>query len=221
VSPHQDGLGCPLSQHQIQAASRLYERLEQWRLSDEALCRLHQAMPGFDSPEVCLLKAVAINELYGTNVFAIIPMSRHVHETLSRDDFAEQGIALVDRIAAFSHNGRKSTHISFASKFCHFFIDKKRFPIYDKAVRSAMELHLGCPSDATYAALIDNLQRLRRASKIHGSTQDVDRYLWIVGSYIHWKRDPKINAEVRQVFENPSPDERRDLDELLPTCLRR
>ena len=33
--------------------------------------------------------------------------------------------------------------VSFAAKFCHFFIDEERFPIYDEAARDAIRLHLG------------------------------------------------------------------------------
>lgn len=34
-------------------------------------------------------------------------------------------------------------HVSFASKFCHFFIDGQDFPILDQAARDALRLHLG------------------------------------------------------------------------------
>jgi hypothetical protein len=225
MSPGHDGavgLSASLSQNQIQAAGRLYHRLDRWRLADEALRRLHQSMPGF-APEECLLKAVAINQLYGTNVLAIIPMSRHVHRTLSDIDIAAQRIELVDRIAAFSHNGIETTRISFASKFCHFFVDEERFPLYDKAARETLKLHLGRAylSGIAFAAFCKNFQQLREASGVRGGTRDIDRYLWIVGSYMAWKKSKYINTEIRQAFESPSSDVQRDLEELLPVGLQR
>jgi hypothetical protein len=65
--PHSSPLKVPLAQNQIHSANRLHQRLEQWRLSDAALHRLHEIMPSFDD-EACLLKSLAINQLYGTQV---------------------------------------------------------------------------------------------------------------------------------------------------------
>jgi hypothetical protein len=83
----------------------MHDTLEQWRLSDNALRRLRKALPGFDQ-EVCLLKSIAINQLYGTQVLAIIPMAKHVGHVLSQPGATEEGAPLVDKIAAFSLNGK-------------------------------------------------------------------------------------------------------------------
>jgi hypothetical protein len=183
-------LKVPLSQKHIIAANHLHQRLEQWQLSDTALHRLQQSIPGFD-PEACLLKALAVNQLYGTNVLAIVPMSRHVYRVLLGLDLTSQGIELVDKIAAFTHNGVETNRTSFAAKFCHFFIDEERFPIYDEAARRAMKLHLGGRylNDTTYATFCANLRLLRTAAGLQGNTRAVDRYLWIVGSYMRWKKN--------------------------------
>ena len=73
----------PPTLSQIAAGGRLHQSLEQWRLSDQALRRLHESLPEFDF-ETCLLKSLAINALYGTQVLAIIPMSLHVQRVLRR-----------------------------------------------------------------------------------------------------------------------------------------
>ncbi len=214
-------LDVPLSRKHITAANHLHQRLEQWRLSDMALHRLQQSIPGFD-PEACLLKSLAVNQLYGTNVLAIIPMSRHVYCVLLSLDLASQGIELVDKIGAFTHLGVETMRTSFAAKFCHFFIDEERFPIYDEAARLAMKLHLGrrYVNDTTYATFCINLRLLRAAAGLQENTRAIDRYLWIVGSYMRWKKNRQINAELRGVIERPSPEEKRELDELLPARLR-
>jgi hypothetical protein len=211
----------PLSGKQIIVANHLYQQLDQWRLSDTALRRLQQNIPGFD-PEACLLKAVAVNQLYATNVLAIIPMARHVRRVLLDLDLASEGIGLVEKIAAFTHNGVETMRTSFAAKFCHFFINEQRFPIYDEAARLAMKLHLGprYVNDTRYGTFCANLTELRTAAGLQENTRAIDRYLWMVGSYLRWKRNPKVNAEIRRVFEQPTPEETRKLEELLPACLR-
>jgi hypothetical protein len=67
----------PLTQMQIDAACRLHQRLDQWWLSDAALKRLRETLPGFDR-ESCLIKSVAIKALYGTQVLAIVRMAEYV-----------------------------------------------------------------------------------------------------------------------------------------------
>jgi hypothetical protein len=58
-------LAVPLTQKQIQVATELHDTLDQWRISDNALRRLRRVLPGFDE-EACLLKSIAVNQLYGT-----------------------------------------------------------------------------------------------------------------------------------------------------------
>ena len=71
-----------LKQEQIDAACRLHRRLKQWQLSDGALMRLREKVPGFD-PEACLIKSVAVNSLYGTQVLAIVRMAEHICQSMA------------------------------------------------------------------------------------------------------------------------------------------
>jgi hypothetical protein len=82
-------LSVPLMVKQIQVAAELHDTLEQWRLSDNALRRLHRALPDFDE-EACLLKSIAVNQLYGTQVLAIIPMAKNVQRVLSQPGASEK-----------------------------------------------------------------------------------------------------------------------------------
>jgi hypothetical protein len=48
--------------------------------------------PIVNADKACLLKSVAINSLYGTNIYAIIPMADHIHSIFSgRDGDAARG----------------------------------------------------------------------------------------------------------------------------------
>jgi hypothetical protein len=64
------GLATPLTQKQIELATELHQTLDRWRLSDNALRRLRRALPELDE-EACILKSIAVNSLYGTQVLAI------------------------------------------------------------------------------------------------------------------------------------------------------
>src|SRR5438874_5756468 len=137
-------LAVPLSQEQVDCACRVHERLAQWRLSEAALEKLADKFPGF-SAEACLLKTVAVNEIYGTQLFATVRMARHIEGLFASTSAGTADLGIVEQIAALpSREGEKRRmSISFGSKFCHFFVSPTRFPIYDDAAREAIRLHLG------------------------------------------------------------------------------
>lgn len=224
-------LAVPLSPRQVKAACRLHGRLTQWHLSDTALARLHAKVPGFDG-EACLLKSVAINTLYGTQVFAIVAMARHIERIFVNGNALDAGPELVEEIAALPIGGTRVSRkfTSFAAKFCHFFVDKERFPIYDDAARSVIRFHLGAAQVTNdnahpYLAFCKNLARLRAIAGIKAPGRDLDRYLWITGLYMKWLRErgeakSTVNAELQRVLRNPTREEAVDLNALLPEKLK-
>ncbi len=162
-------------------------------------------MPSFDR-ESTLLKAVAVNELYYTNVFAIVSMAEHMAKVLN-----ERGVAsdagLVDRLAVSSTNTRR--FVSFASKFAHFFVDSDRFPIFDSFVLSMIKLHLGVrkniwTSAQPYAEFFEMFRRVQTLACPTCTNRELDRYLWVAGQYRAWMKNRKaqINGELRTAFEN-------------------
>jgi len=145
-------LAVPLSRDQVAAANRLHAGLRQWATADRALGALAERFPEFDETST-LLKAVTINAMYGTNVWALDRMARHVMAVLSETDLARAGPELVERLATpppAPGQKRRRTHLSFAAKFAHFFIDAERYPILDSYAAKMVELHLpGEPSAAS------------------------------------------------------------------------
>ena len=105
-----------LRRSQIEAASRFHKRLAQWRLSDCTLLKLREVMPGWDE-EACLLKCIAVNTLYATQVFAIVRMAQHVRHVIANREINDSD-RLVETISNIpSSKGRKTrSFISFASK---------------------------------------------------------------------------------------------------------
>jgi hypothetical protein len=205
-------LAIPLSIDKIEAANHLHERLEQWRLADEALTRLADRFRDF-GPEACLLKVVAVNGLYGTNLYAITRMAKHVAGVLKGIDLATPGPGVVERLAdlpAAKGQERKRRHYSFASKFAHFFLDQERFAIMDSYAVATLKRHLGrnYSEDKAhrYTAFVRNFQELKSLSGFTGSNRELDRYLWLAGEYAasQKKRKVPINAEVAALFTHPS-----------------
>jgi len=215
-----------LSEKQINCARRIYDGIPQMKQADAALKKLRENMPGF-SIEECLLKSVAINSIYGTQVLAIVQMGKHIADILT-DPHKPVGVGLVESIAELPG---KRKFISFASKFCHFFVDEENYPLYDESTREALKLHLGKINYLTneqrpYKAFCENLIRLRNIAGLQCGTRDLDYYLWITGMYVRWLRErgnekPRISQDLRQIFEKPTKTQINELDFLLPSILDR
>jgi len=212
-------LSHPLCQAQVDAANALHARLTGWQRADAVLAALAQHFPSNTSESDVLPKAIVLNSLYATRVLAIQAMAKHVAEVLT-DAGDQPGVEVVEEIAWLRGLGKdrdKSRRfLSFASKYCHFFVDQNRFAIVDDFAASAVRLHLGQhahtyankPSDyPEYLAAID---RLRTAAGLSCSYRGFDRYLWLRGQWEQWQKPPSkdgirgsgVNPEVRALFSS-------------------
>lgn len=200
----------PISQSQIDAANRLHRYLPTWAATEKGFERLRNDLPAFDLPAV-LMKSAAVNDLYSTRVYRIWRMALHITQVIS--ELPDDPVGAVLTIGRLPGGGGQ-THRSFASKFCHFFIDPDRFPIYDSYCEQMVRHHLGkteamSNSCEPYRAFKANIDRLRKLSRIDASYRELDRYLWLVGQYRDWLEngeDAQINTELRELFEDPCPE---------------
>lgn len=200
----------------IEAADGMYQRLEDWKASDRALLKLREALPGF-SPEEILLKAVAVNAIYGTFVWKIWGAARHIKSVFEDRDIHSASIEDIDEIAKVPGTNRRFS--SFASKFAHFFIDEERFPIKDSFAENIIRYHLGRGKwqyfeNRPYYEYVTNFDTLKERSGYDGPNRKLDRYFWIAGQYRVWKKKKdkaEINEEVKKLFKQPdqSPEFRR------------
>jgi hypothetical protein len=203
----------PLTSSQVDAASRLHSRLKQWSATDSALEALGRVFPGFDLA-ASLLKVSALNQLYGTNVYAVFRMAEHVGRVMA----GSLSDGLVERIAALPARdglGAKRVHISFASKFAHFFVDADRFPIYDGYAVSSLSRHVerGRAGRPTYGEYTAAHRGLRERGGLDCTGRQLDRYLWLEGLYDVWRKDSdaKINVEVKALFASADKGVQRDV----------
>jgi hypothetical protein len=203
-------LKTPLTAAQVAAATRIHERLNSWKATDAALDGLATSMPGFDH-ETCLIKASAINQLYGTNVYALPRMAKHLCDVMSEAPIDDD---LVERLAALPTDGKIRRHVSFASKFAHFFIDRDRFPIFDSYAQERLRFHLSGATLPTinppqYPDYVAAHNALIKLCGLQCSGRELDRYLWVGGLYRAWSKNNNapINVEIRGVFEGAANDQ--------------
>lgn len=217
-------LAIPLKQSQLAAANQLYTKLRGWQQSEAALDSLKDHYPDFGGLAT-RVKAVAVNAMYGTNVFAIARLSERISRILVPTDLTQVGPNLVERLAILpSQDSRQQTRrfVSFASKFAHFFIDSERFPICDSYAAAMLKFHLRgttCTQAGTpcYPEFVANFLTLRNTANLACTTRELDRYLWLAGLYRHYLRgNEKINVEVRDLFGSALKKVRADLRRLLP-----
>lgn len=207
-------LSVPLVETQVIAAGKLHDELEQWKAADRALDYLGKAMPSNTQLDQVLLKAAALNQLYATRVFALHAMASHIVEVFSSEAMRDE-CSLVERIAYLEASGKE--HESFASKYCHFFVDNDRFPLFDQYAPVVVRMHLGrgnyrCKtSDRTYRNFYEDLQTLRRSISFDPTVRELDHYLWLRGQWEtlsgKGERAP-IGVEVKGLFRSADSDER-------------
>jgi hypothetical protein len=215
-----------LTSNQVEAACQLHETLPRWALADAALRRVRERIAGFDEP-ACLVKVVAVNDLYGTNVLATVALAQSMSRILAqKSTFLDDG--LVSKLAVHSSGpqGRVRNFTSFASKFCHFFIDEHHFPIYDEAAREAIRAHLGAAAIAggkqPYPSFCASFRKLQLQLKC--TTKALDHYLWLGGMYLRWAsgtaKAKLVNRELAELFERPG-ERAQLLDAALATLMKR
>lgn len=225
-------LAVALSESQIESARRMFASMPRWQLAESSLVKLAEAMPAFDL-QACLVKTVAVNSIFGTQVLATMRMAEWVHELLGNGRRQEHGIELVETMAALKPNEGDKPRVftSFAAKFCHFFVDADRYPIYDDAARQALKQHLGKDyredPKQPYTSFCHNFDKLRGLADVTTKPRELDRYLWLTGMYMRWQKErrnnskPRVNEELLNLLNAPSPEFAALLDAMLPTTLPR
>ena len=213
----------PLPREAIAAAGRLRENMDGWQTSDKALESLAEKFPEFDEAST-LLKTVAINALYSTNVYATARMAEHILRVVEEAKEALKDPEIVESIAHLPETDtqrRQHRHYSFASKFAHFFIDPEAFPIKDSYAVDMIEYHLGKGNlkqddSRQYLAYVENYGRLKQGLGFEVSNKDLDRYLWLAGEMRVWMKNNNaaINGELKELL-NDHYNDRADIEVIL------
>lgn len=207
-------LAIPLAETQVRAAGQLRSMLTGWKASEQTLDWLATEFPSNTEQQTVLLKARILNVLYFTNVFAIRAMSQHIVEVFSEEYETDDDCLLVETIAYLEASGRR--HKSFASKYCHFFVDKDRFPLFDNYVPRVVQMHLGKgnyrwkTTDPTYRNYYEDLKTLRDQISFSPTVREMDRYLWLRGQWKEFKKKRDrvpLGAEVKDLLKRADSDD--------------
>lgn len=205
-----------LSKESVQAACRLWRSVDTWVQTEALFASVREKFPSYSYKE-CLLKSVLVNSLYATNVYALDRMARHLAAILSSSGHPK-GRELVVVLA--KPLGSRLWHTSFASKFCAVFIDSS-VPIYDSVatdvLRTILEknFHPIASGRGAYASYCANFDRACHVGGVTADPRDVDRYLWLSGSYVRLLNGKNVNTGLQQLLKNPSKGLKQDLSKLL------
>jgi hypothetical protein len=186
------------SQQEVDAAGERF--FQENRLVESALTELLARYPCNADPTEILLKVVAINALYSTQIPVYsqqIPnvedVAKHMLELDIDGDLNKGDPDLVERIAYIKVDGKKQrNYFSFATKYCSWHYSEK-YPIWDSNVeRYLTHLQITDPGFAKnfkiggswkYRQLRDAMDELKTHYKVESSSyKEIDSFLYYQGA---------------------------------------
>jgi hypothetical protein len=161
-----------------------------YAITEQALTDLFNQYPRNDNHAHVLLKVVALNTLYSTQILAVQDVAQHIYE-LRIDSALSKGLPeVVDKIAkcTISSTGRVRFNYSFASKYCSWH-RQEAYPIWDSRVekylkalsRSYRPKFLGTKPWLWdyYQEYVQMMTDFRMEYKLASfSFKDIDKFLW-------------------------------------------
>jgi hypothetical protein len=217
----------------IKAAAAIQKLMPSWDDADIGLERLREHFPSNTERSDVLVKASAIDKLYSTRAGNIYWVANAV--VAAMEDAAtpqangerRTAVDIVDLVSQYKLEQHKDSHrcASFASKYCHFFVDASDFPIYDSFALAAVKDLLGgaqrdlTPHRSEYQDFCERVARLRARDGLGDvGVRELDRFLWLWGQWLfqRGRTKPAINIDVYNIFHSEKPEVRRLVDALKP-----
>lgn len=118
----------------VEAAAARFDR--GFALGENALSEVKRLMPGNTVPAHILIKVIALNRLYSTQIYAVETVALHIAGMGAGLDaaLAHGDLSVVDEIAEVQLTTEKKRHFfSFATKYCSWH-NPEAYPIYDSRV---------------------------------------------------------------------------------------
>lgn len=159
------------------------------KVVESALRRLVDFLPANTQVEDILLKVVAINALYSTQIYSPRPVAEHILKARIDDMLSRGDTEAVERIRVVQFGDKTRNNYSFASKYCAWH-NPDSYPIYDGFVDQTLWGYRKRDGFARFQR--QNLWRYAEFKQIvvafreHYALQDVcfrdiDKFLWSVG----------------------------------------
>jgi len=210
------------TQANLEAACRIHDRVQRWVLTDVLFNEVKRKFRGFEY-QYSLLKCALVNSVYSTNVRALTSMAQHVSNVLLSPNRppARQLVCAIANAQGLAGNRRFP---SFASKFCHLFVDST-LPIYDSVAMAMLKRYLGKsyldPKKARepYTEFCIDFDAFCQQAKFNASVRQIDHFLWVSGSYLKWTqkrtKNKRINSELEKAFRKLKLERSPDLSMLI------
>jgi hypothetical protein len=115
----------------VRAASDEFNR--DFAVPESALRQLLEQFPHNTDSSHVLLKVVALNRLYATNIFDVWTVASHITELGIDQRLIDGSPGLVDLIGKVTIGGKIRNNYSFATKYCSWH-NPAAYPIYDRNV---------------------------------------------------------------------------------------
>jgi hypothetical protein len=184
----------------VQAACEKFDREES--VIESALKELFSQYPGNVDLSHVLLKVVAVNTLYSTQITAhsetmpnVVDVAQHIRKNAQKIDagLAAGSPEIVETIAWVSVPGKKDrNNFSFATKYCSWH-KPEAYPIYDSNVQRYLEFLQEKTDFAkgfnvsathwTYAQFLVAMENLRKHYGLGSFTfKEIDKFLWSEGA---------------------------------------
>lgn len=204
-----------ITRAKLKAADYLYRRMKGWVLIDSTLDHMRERDPSNLEIEVVDAKVLTINTLYRTRLLATRQMARHIVKQMQKTEHTDAG--LVEAISKIRFKEKAYRLISFASKYCHFFVDPERYSVFDSYNVRALKLHLGDRGytiralSTDYGVFLKSLERLVKRDSLEVSWRELDHYLYLWGlwrDYVDPQKRRQIAEGIRELFEMRNEDER-------------
>ena len=158
--------------------------------ADRALATLFEHFPQNTRPEEVLVKVVALNGLYRTNVFHVVDVAAHIVGVRPDHELSKGSAALVDAIAGVEINGKPIRYYSFATKYCNWH-RPDAYPIYDSFVEKVLWAYQSqypfaafkrADLQKEYSVFKGIVQGFRiQFGLTHLSFKELDKFLWFYG----------------------------------------
>lgn len=177
-------------------AKEVEEYLEKWKglenysLQESALNKLFfETYPKNSDIDDVLVKASVLNDFYGTNIFNVFQVAKHIIALDVDSRLDSEDVSLVDDIADVEIGGKVKRFYSFATKYCSHH-RPMAFPIYDSYVDKVLsyykrvdgfdDFHSEDLKD--YARFKSILLKFREFYGLEAYTiKEIDQYLWQLG----------------------------------------
>jgi hypothetical protein len=192
-------LARPLTQEQIYAAQKFWD---EQKLTSQRVLTLKQLSP---RPEVAVvLKIDALDKDYYTHIKArteavsIRLAAWAVKATATGPDLVEE---LVNEI----EQDTMERNYVFASKYVSLFFPDSNLPIMDSRAEMMVNSHLGSPEWTgleEYHVFYQRITKLRQKANLTCDWVELDKYLWIAGSFWAHVSGEKVNTGLSGRFDN-------------------